>query len=201
MTGFRKSAIRRLAPDEAPMLAAHLLRLDADDRRKRFGRPVADARIENYVAGIDWTRAGVIGFFADGAVRASAQVAWPLLSWLDGAEVGLTVEAPYRNNGLGGELMRRAITMARNLGLDELRLFALADNEPVKHLARKAGFALSQAGTEVDGRLKLAPPDMASLMEEAADNGAALVGGFFDPPRPGDRLRPPTHSTSRILRG
>lgn len=201
MNGFRKSAIRRLAPDEAPVLAAHLLRLDANDRRKRFGRPVADSRIEDYVAGIDWAHAGMIGFFEAGAVRASAQVAWPLLSWLDGAEVGLTVEAPYRNRGLGGELMRRAITMARNLGLDELRLFALADNEPVKQLARKAGFVLSHSGTDVDGRLPLPPPDVRSLIEEAVDNGAALVGGFFDPPRPGDLLRPPARPAPHTLRG
>ena len=201
MTGFRKSAIRRLRPDEAPALAAHLLRLDANDRRKRFGRPVADARIEHYVAGIDWSRAGVIGYFDDGAVRASAQVAWPLLSWLDGAEVGLTVEARWRNRGLGGELMRRGVTMARNLGLENLHLFALADNEPIKHLARKAGFALSRTGTEVEGRLKLAPPDPASLIEEAMDNGAALIGGYFDPPRPGDRLRPTARPASHSQRG
>lgn len=191
MTRFRKSAIRRVRPEEADGLVAHLLRLDAGDRRKRFGRPIKDSQIERYIAGIDWARAGAIGFFADGGIRASAQIAWPVLDWLDGAEVGLTVEAPYRNRGVGGELMRQAITLARNLELGALHVFTRADNEPVKHLVRKAGFRLTHVGSEIEGRLALDPPDVRSLMQEAADNGAALVGAHFDPSPVGDLLRPP----------
>ncbi len=201
MTAFRKSSIRRLRPREAPVLAEHLLRLDDRDRLKRFGRPVADRQIERYVAGIDWSRAGAIGFFDRGMVRASAQIAWPLLDWLDGAEIGLTVETPWRNRGLGGELMRRGITMARNLELGEVHIFTRADNEPVKHLARRAGFTLSRTGTEIEGRLVLPPPDVRSLIEEAADNGAALVNSYFDPPRPGDLLRPPGSGGARTADG
>ncbi len=201
MTAFRKSAIRRLRPREAPALVEHLLRLDDEDRLKRFGRPIADQQVGRYVAGIDWTRAGAIGFFDRGMVRASAQIAWPLLDWLDGAEIGLTVEAPWRNRGIGGELMRRAVTLARNLELGEVRIFTRADNEPVKHLARRAGFTLSRTGTEIEGRLVLPPPDVRSLIEEAADNGAALVDRYFDPPRPGDLLRPADRGDSRTVGG
>ena len=47
---------RKLWPQDADALAAHLLRLDPEQRAFRFGHMVADEWIVRYCAGTDWVR-------------------------------------------------------------------------------------------------------------------------------------------------
>jgi hypothetical protein len=52
---------RKLWPQDADALAAHLLRLDPEQRAFRFGRGVADEWIRRYCAGTDWVRSVTLG--------------------------------------------------------------------------------------------------------------------------------------------
>jgi len=174
--------IRSLRPDEAPKIVRHLQRLDAADRRRRFGRAVEDSFIDAYVRALDWRRAAAVGYLEADEVRAVLQLAWPRLKWLWGAEFAASVEAPWRGRGIATELLYRAVTVARNRRLPQLFMTAQADNEPALRLARRFGFALVLSGGEAEGRLPLAPPDGASLIDEALENGRALIDSFVIPP-------------------
>ena len=66
--------IRKLWIDRAGPYRDHLLRLDADSRRSRFGGAVSDAFITNYIElslGLD---AVIHGFFVDGVLRGVAEL-------------------------------------------------------------------------------------------------------------------------------
>ena len=61
----------------------------------------------------------------------------------DGAELGLSVLPAHRGRGLGGALLERARTHARNWGVDALFMQCLTDNAAMMHLARTRGMAIA----------------------------------------------------------
>ena len=67
--------IRKLWLGETAKYRDHLLRLDAQSRRNRFGLAAADEVIEAYMATSSWAGAVLHGFVVDGVVRAVAGVA------------------------------------------------------------------------------------------------------------------------------
>jgi RimJ/RimL family protein N-acetyltransferase len=174
------STIRKLFPAEADLLRAHLKRLDDGARRMRFGLPVNDFSIDRTVDGIDWLNSLHLGYFDDGVLRGTAQLAWSAWRWRDGAEFAVSLEAPYQNRGTGTELLRRAVTAARNRGIGRLHLICLNSNQRMLHVALKFGAELAVEQGEVEGVVPLAGASHASLLDEAMDDGAAWVGQWLD---------------------
>ncbi|MEE8444342.1 MAG: GNAT family N-acetyltransferase [Alphaproteobacteria bacterium] len=167
--------LRKILPRDISRLIDHLQRLDSEDRRLRFGRPVGDRYIEDFVAGLDWDRALSLGYFDGQEIRATGLLARRADGPRDEAEIALTVEPDYRRLGLGLDLLRRLAVLARNRGIRHLDMMMLAENEGMRGLARKFGAVLTPAGSEITGRIDLAAPDLASWWQEASDDGAALV--------------------------
>jgi hypothetical protein len=64
------SAVRKLWVGESELYRQHLLRLDADSRRNRFGGAVSDEFIERYAEPSGLGDAVIYGFFVDGIVAA-----------------------------------------------------------------------------------------------------------------------------------
>ena len=62
-------AFRRLWPEDAGRLAAHMRRLDDESRRFRFGRAVSDEFLDRYCAETDWLHSILIGYEPDGELR------------------------------------------------------------------------------------------------------------------------------------
>jgi RimJ/RimL family protein N-acetyltransferase len=174
------SAIRKLFPTEADRLRAHLKRLDGDARCWRFGHPASDETIDRLVDDIDWLNSLHLGYFVDGVLRGSAQLAWTPWHWRDGAEFAVALEAPYQDHGVGTELLRRAVTAARNRGIGRLHLICHRGNRRMLSIALKFGARLAGEGGEVEGTMPLAGADQASLLDEALDEGAAWVAQWLD---------------------
>jgi GNAT superfamily N-acetyltransferase len=153
-----ETVIRPLLSTEAGAYLAHLVRLDEESRRHRFGRPVADRELARFVASTDWERALVLAHIEDGAVRGAAHLAWPDIEWLgrDG-ELAVAVEAAWRRRGIGRTLLERATGEARARGLAGIMFFTQADNEAMLSLARRLEAPLSYVAREVEGRVPLAP--------------------------------------------
>ncbi|MBI4123765.1 MAG: GNAT family N-acetyltransferase, partial [Betaproteobacteria bacterium] len=57
--------VRELSRSEGPALERHFLLLQPEDRRLRFGVPLADAAVREYVARIDFERAALFGVADD----------------------------------------------------------------------------------------------------------------------------------------
>jgi GNAT superfamily N-acetyltransferase len=153
---------RELTRFERPKLVAHLLALHAEDRRLRFGLPVSDDTIRDYVERIDFGRDAVFGVFDDELNLAGAAH----LARADGhAELGVSVLPAQRGRGVGAALLERAHVHARNWGIRALFMHCLTENAAMMHLARKQGMRIAAAGGEADAHLALPPASPASIAQ------------------------------------
>ncbi len=165
---------RRLWRSEAPLYAAHLRRLQPEDRRARFMGSMDRRFARRHVASIDWTRAVVLGAL-------SAAVCAPLPNSIPfvrpqppEAEVALTTERHFQDRGLGSELLRRLTVTARNRGIHELHLVTLPENGRIRRIVEKFKGKLEFADGSLDGVIRLAPATLATLLEENFDNSRQL---------------------------
>ena len=142
----------RLHPADRRALAAHFLALDREDRRLRFGSPIADEGLEAYVERIDFARDGLFAVHDDNL----EMVAVVHVAVTGGAaELGLSVLPGWRDRGCGNVLLRRAVTYLRNRGVAEVFVHCLSENGAMMHLARKNGMRIVYSGGESDARLAL----------------------------------------------
>jgi acetyltransferase len=73
------------------------------------------------------------------------------------AEIALLVSDAFQGRGLGANLMKRLIGLARDEGLKELEALTLLDNDPMCKLLEKFGFRFGKPETDgsVNARLLL----------------------------------------------
>ena len=163
----------RLRESDRGALEAHFLSLGAEDRRLRFGGPIADDGLRAYVAHIDFERDGVFAVQDDDLrLVAVVHVAFSDAS----AELGLSVLPGERGEGLGNALLTRAVMHLRNRGSPEVLVHCLSENAAMMHLARKNGMRIISAGSESDARLASDPPTPHSQFAEwLQDNHASVV--------------------------
>ncbi|MGF1592976.1 MAG: GNAT family N-acetyltransferase [Kiloniellaceae bacterium] len=174
--------IRKLLAHELGALTDHLLRMDDDDRRLRFGHVVAPARVRAYVAAISWPQTWVVGAFEDGVLRGVAElragsVTGPRTSASGGArtaELSVTVERAWQDQGLGTRLLEKALLIARNRGFRTLFLLCLPENRKMQHIARKFGDRVSFEDGDVEVRIATPEPDPLTWFAEMADDAASL---------------------------
>ena len=120
--------IRKLWIDRAGPYRDHLLRLDPESRRNRFGGAVSDAFIENYIELSLDLDAVIHGFFVDGVLRGVAELR-PLGKTFDGeAEAAFSIEKPWQSHGVGSALLERTLLAARNRGIKLMHMACLANN-------------------------------------------------------------------------
>lgn len=151
---------RELTRLERPKLAAHFLALDAEDRRLRFGLPISDDSVCDYVERIDFGRDAVFGVFDD---ELSLVGAAHLARAEHHAELGVSVLPAQRGRGVGSELLERAHMHARNWGIATLFMHCLTENAAMMHLARRQGMRIAAAGGEADAHLELPPASPSSF--------------------------------------
>jgi GNAT superfamily N-acetyltransferase len=156
---------------ERAKIAAHLRRLDAEDRRLRFGLAIADAAIDDYVARIDFDRDAVFGVFDDALDLAGAA---HLARGDDQAELGVSVLPAHRGRGVGAALLARAHLHARNWGIRSLFMHCLAENAAMMHLAREQGMRIVSESGEADAYLALPPANAASFAQAVLDERVGL---------------------------
>src|SRR5215467_13084443 len=91
-------AVRKLWVGETELYRQHLLRLDAESRRNRFGGAVSDEFIEHGEPSA-LGDAVIYGFFVDGIVRGAAELR--LLERPGEAEAALSIERSWQSRGVG----------------------------------------------------------------------------------------------------
>jgi acetyltransferase len=70
------------------------------------------------------------------------------LHGLNEARLSILVGDPFQGIGLGRELVRRAVDVARNEKLERLNATLTADNQVLQHIFEKLGFTLEPADNE-----------------------------------------------------
>ena len=177
----RSTPIRELGASERTLFLQHLLSLGTEDRYLRFGSPLSDSAIENYVSRIDFKVDTVFGVFDDRLKLAAAghfaPVPKPAASGESSgrsAEFGLSVGDDARGRGLGTALFLRAASHARNLVISSLFMHCLSENRAMMRIARKAGMQIQQTHGEADAYLALEPGTIATAIEEGVQRQIAL---------------------------
>ena len=170
---------RKLLPAESAQYQAHLLRLDKTDRYARFTGTTTDATIARHCENIDWSRTVLIGAFVEGHLRGAVEICTDRLLWPNEAELGISVEKPFQEMGVGGALVRRALTVARNRSARRVHMYCLADNRRMRALARKFGGRVVPDGGEITVTIDLPAPNQFSLAVEAFEDGTGAVNSLL----------------------
>ena len=172
--------IRTLLPTEFDLLKDHLLRLDRDDRRLRFTGQCDNDGVARHADGLDRFRAVVVAWIEDGRVRGAAELLRFDPPGAQRAELAVTVEKNWQDKGIGTDLLRRSLTIARNRRLEQVFMICLAENGRMRRIADKFRGRLIELDCEIGATLDLLAPDGFSLLQEALDVGHAAVGSAFE---------------------
>jgi RimJ/RimL family protein N-acetyltransferase len=171
---------RKLWPRDAGALTIHLLRLDTEQRAFRFGYAVSDAWIEAYCAGTDWTRSVTLGCWIAGELRGVAELKLLDRGWPPSAEAALSVDRAFESRGMGTELCRRGLVIARNRGVSRVFMLCLPENRRIRRLIARFNPKYSFNGDQVDCEIALRPADGLSIAAELCDDGCALMQSLWD---------------------
>ena len=174
----------KLTPLDVGRLRDHLLRLQPTDRVMRFSGHVSDDFIAEHCRKLDWLTAVVVGWFEDGELRGAAEIRFEHPG-AERAEVAVTVEGPWQDQGLGTALLHRAIVIARNRAAKSIYMLCLIDNPRMLHIAAKCDGVLQLYGGQAEADLLLPYPTQLSLLEEAAGDGAGYLGRAYEQIRAG----------------
>src|SRR5262249_40812503 len=172
--------IRKLWFGDAARYREHLLRLDAESRRNRFGGAVADDFVHNYVdvaLGLD---AELHGFFVDGILRGAAELRPIGPDSAHEAEAAFSIERPWQSLGVGTALLDRTLLAARNRGFKLLHMACLADNRRMQQLARKFDAELTFDFGSVVGEVEAPHPTPVSVMREFVADSHGFATAMLD---------------------
>ena len=167
-----RNIVKELSRIDRGALEAHFLALAAEDRRLRFGIALSDTAVRAYVARIDFGHDAAYGILDDELRIVGAA---HLARDKHNAELGVSVLPGHRGRGLGGALLARAHTHARNWGVRALFMHCLTENGTIMHLARKQGMEIVAESGEADAWLKLPPADASSHFSEVFAQRVALL--------------------------
>jgi len=173
--------IRALRESHRPLIARHLLELDARDRYLRFGYFATDEHIQTYVAGMDFERDEILGIFNRKLVLiAMAHLAYSHEDRRQAcAEFGVSVLKSARGRGYGARLFDRAAMDARNKQVKLLFVHALSENTAMLRIARNAGAVIERDGSESEAFLRLPDASLNSRMTEIVEDHCAQIDYQF----------------------
>jgi GNAT superfamily N-acetyltransferase len=172
--------VRRLWVGETELYRQHLLRLDAESRRNRFGGVVSDEFIRRYSGPSALNGAVIYGFFVEGVLRGAAELR--LLARAGEAEAAISVERAWQSRGVGTALLERVLLAARNRKVEHLHMLCLAENRRMQQLARKFDAQLNFQSGSVIGELKAPCLTPISVMRELVADGTDLAAAILDVP-------------------
>lgn len=145
---------RKLSILDKSKLINHIQNLQGEERRLRFGGTVSDDYIADYV---EKSFNGTSKWFGvdhiDGRIVAACHVA----IFNDDAELGCSVDADFRNQGLAQLMFDRAVTWLRSRGINHVFMHCLSENGAMKHIARKNEMTVVSCYGEADAEVKLEP--------------------------------------------
>jgi GNAT superfamily N-acetyltransferase len=170
--------VRKLWIGEAELFREHLLRLDPESRRNRFGGAVSDEFIASYAQSSRLADAVIHGFFVDGTLRGAAELR-PLAA-VNEAEAAFSIERPWQSHGVGTALLERTLLAARNRQIKLLHMTCLAENQRMQQLALKFDAELTFDFGSVVGEVEAPHPTPMSLMRELVADSTSLATAMLD---------------------
>lgn len=172
--------IRKLWVSESALLREHLLRLDPESRRSRFGSPVNRFFIEQYASRAVSSESVVHGFFVDGTLRGAAELRGYGKPFPSEAEAALSIEREWQDHGVGSELLDRTILAARNRGIHTIYMNCLAENRRMQAIAKKHEASLRFRADDVVGEVVNPRATPATVLREMIADGYGMATAILD---------------------
>jgi GNAT superfamily N-acetyltransferase len=168
-------SFRKLWAADTAALKAHLLRLDQESRRMRFGTPVTDFFIEQYAENALGSHSIAHGYFMDGVLRGVAELRG--FRGVSGgeAEAAFSVEIGYQNKGIGTELFSRTVLAARNRGISKLFVNFLSQNARMQAIAKKFDAVVTYDSDGGHAEIEAPRANALSIWKEALTDGQDLA--------------------------
>jgi GNAT superfamily N-acetyltransferase len=171
---------RKLFVTEYHKYQDHLLRLDDESRRMRFGMGVGDEFITGYAQRLNDMKSIVYAYIIEGEVRAAAELR-PLAGQMRGeAEAAFSVEKPFQDSGIGTELLGRIVRAARNRSITRVYMNCLAENRKMQKIAKKYDAILQFEHGEVVGKVAPSSAHYFSIWREAVEDEMGFVMAVLD---------------------
>ena len=164
--------VRELHAGYREQVLNHLLQLNEEDRRLRFGTQTPNEVICHYVERLDFNKDVIFAVFdLDLKLIGMAHLAYlpKIKGQVRAAEFGVSVLPEGRGQGIGTALLERSAVHARNTHIETLYVHCLANNKAMMHLAQKAGMTVEHTYGDADACLKLTPANPATIAQEAAN--------------------------------
>jgi GNAT superfamily N-acetyltransferase len=174
-TANAQITFRKLWASDSAALQAHLLRLDPESRRMRFGTPVTDYFIEHYAQNALGSHSISHGYFVDGVLRGVAELRGFRGVAGGEAEAAFSVEKNFQNKGIGTELFGRTVLAARNRGISKLFVNFLSQNARMQAIAKKFDAVLTFDSDGVQGKIDAPRANALSIWKEALTDGQDLA--------------------------
>ena len=168
----RAVPVRELNAGHREEILQHLLQLNEEDRRLRFGTQTPDEVIQRYVEHLDFNKDTIFGCFnLNLKLIGMAHLAYlpEIKGQMRAAEFGVSVLPEGRSQGFGTALLQRSAVHSRNTRIETLYVHCLTSNKAMMHLAQKAGMSIEYAQGDADAYLKLPPANPSTIVEEAAN--------------------------------
>jgi GNAT superfamily N-acetyltransferase len=156
----------------------HLLRLDPESRRSRFGGGVSDRFILEYSEPSALRNAILHGFFADGVLRGVSELR--ALAAAGEAEAALSIERDWQSRGVGTALLARTLLAARNSSIERLRMICLAENRRMQRLARKFAAHLHFESGSMIAELEAPRAPLTPMLRELGASGTGFPRSMLD---------------------
>ncbi len=171
---------RKLFVTEYHKYRDHLLRLDDESRRLRFGMAVGDEFITGYAERLNDMKSIVYAYMIEGEVHAAAELR-PLAGQMRGeAEAAFSVEKPFQDGGIGTELLGRIVRAARNRSITRVYMNCLAENRKMQKIAKKYDAILQFDHGEVVGQVAPSSAHYFSIWREVVEDEMGFVMAVLD---------------------
>lgn len=164
---------RKLMPVDREALETHLISLDGDSRRARFGMVATDAFLREYATRCITLNATIYGAFLDDQLIGVAELRPMGNLFAEDAELAFSVLPDHRNRGIGSVLFGRVLRSARNRTLARLHMNCLRYNAPMRALARKFAAEIHVEHDQSVALVAAPPRSIVSLLGEALDDASA----------------------------
>lgn len=170
--------IRTLAERHRSRIEQHLLQLEPEDRRLRFGATTSDDQIRQYVRSLDFCRDEIFGIF-DRRLQlvAMAHLAYSAAPQRRNhpafVEFGVSVRRQARGRGYGNRLFAHSVLHARNRHTETLFIHALTENAAMLRIAMHNGATLEYSGPDATAWLRLPSDTVSTHVSSALETAAA----------------------------
>lgn len=135
---------------------AHLLSLGPDDRADRFTTSADDGYVRRYADGIGYARDILLGALRGRRLVGVAHAAVYLEHGDLAAEIGISVDAGARKQGLGKQLLRAALDAAKRFEVRRVSVLFRTANPAMAALARSIGGRVERDGADSSAVFELA---------------------------------------------